>query len=94
TTAYNQPPHLSFYLPDYIEYLTGLPVLPGSGDDSNAWFDDDFPGDASSQSAKQVVSISFYNLLGQAIAEPGHGLYIRECLHSDGSLSRQKCYKP
>ena len=94
TTAYNQPPHLSFYLPDYIEYLTGLPVLPGSGDDSNAWFDDDFRGDASSQSAKQVVSISFYNLLGQAIAEPGHGLYIRECLHSDGSLSRQKCYKP
>ncbi|MFA7358616.1 MAG: hypothetical protein WCZ67_04885, partial [Bacteroidales bacterium] len=68
-------------------------ALPGSGEDSNAWFDDDSRGAASSQSAKQVVSINFYNLLGQPIPEPEQGLYIRECLHSDGSVSRQKCYK-
>lgn len=24
TSAYNQPPHLSYYLPDYFEYLTGI----------------------------------------------------------------------
>lgn len=24
TSAYNQPPHLSYYLPDYINYLTGI----------------------------------------------------------------------
>jgi hypothetical protein len=86
TAAYNQPPHLSFYLPDYVEYLTGLPG-------SEAPYDRYSEGDAS-QGAKQVLSTVYYDLLGRPIAEPERGFYIRENLYSDGSLSRVKCYKP
>ena len=86
TAAYNQPPHLSFYLPDYVEYLTALPG-------SEAPYDRYSEGDAS-QGAKQVLSTVYYDLLGRPIAEPERGFYIRENLYSDGSLSRLKCYKP
>ncbi|MBQ9200804.1 MAG: hypothetical protein IJ154_00315 [Bacteroidales bacterium] len=43
TAAYNQPPHLSYYLPDYIQYLTDNPKIPVDGQLGQAlerhWFD-------------------------------------------------------
>ena len=75
TTAYNQPPHLSYYLPDYVEALvSGMPDVSTGG-----------------QSVyRQISQVNYYNLLGQQIDRPERGVYIEEILYSDGSVSRMK----
>ena len=75
TTAYNQPPHLSYYLPDYVESLvSGMPDV--STVDQSV--------------ERQVSRVNYYNLLGQQIDKPERGVYIEDILYSDGSVNRMK----
>ncbi|WP_155808564.1 rhamnogalacturonan lyase [Xylanibacter brevis] len=58
--AYNQPPHLGYYLPDYIESFQGV----------------DATGIQEVQSAPTTQAPWYYNLQGQRIEKPQHGIYI------------------
>ena len=58
--AYNQPPHLGYYLPDYIESFQGV----------------DATGIQEVQSAPTTQAPRYYNLQGQRIEKPQHGIYI------------------
>lgn len=58
--AYNQPPHLGYYLPDYIESFQGV----------------DATGIQEVESAPTTQAPRYYNLQGQRIEKPQHGIYI------------------
>lgn len=58
--AYNQPPHLGYYLPDYIESFQGV----------------DPTGIQEVEGIKTNISKAYYNLQGQRIEKPQHGIYI------------------
>lgn len=78
--AYNQPPHLGYYLPDFVDGFQGVK------DDVTAvrdvWAAD-----------KEVLARTYYNINGQRIASPtdGQRFYIVKTHYSDGSVSTQKC---
>lgn len=58
--AYNQPPHLGYYLPDFIESFQGV----------------DPTGIQEVKSAPTTQDKAYYNLQGQRIEKPQHGIYI------------------
>ena len=62
--AYNQPPHLGYYLPDFIESFQGADptgIIEVSG------------------SRIQDSSSEIYNLQGQRVEKAAHGIFLRGC---------------
>jgi rhamnogalacturonan endolyase len=58
--AYNQPPHLGYYLPDYIESFQG----------------NDPTGIVEIVKEQEEGSETIYNLMGIPVAKPTKGVYI------------------
>ena len=77
--AYNQPPHLGYYLPDYADSFQGVK--------------DDPTAIADLHQSKEIVSRTYYNLQGQHIARPNKAsqVYIVKERHADGSVTTKKC---
>ncbi len=70
TSAYNQPPHLSFYLPDYIDSVTGVVQVKADGNENEDENEDILSVNANAYHGK------IYNALGQRIRTAGRGLNI------------------
>lgn len=84
-TAYNQPPHLGYYLPDYVSTFTGVADDPQVSVSS-------LPA-----SSRTLLSETYYTLSGQHIKHPSahkssspHTVYIIRRLFSDGTIQNQK----
>ena len=79
--AYNQPPHLGYYLPDFADSFQGVK------DDATAIID--------VCQTTEVVSRTYYNIKGQLISSPEEAtnLYIVKERHADGSVTVRKCIK-
>ncbi len=76
TSAYNQPPHLSYYLPDYVAYIK-------AGGSSGF--------DTPSSPLSYVVSRRYYDLMGRRlISAPQSGVVIGETEYADGTIIRKK----
>ncbi len=76
--AYNQPPHLGYYLPDFA------PSFQGVKDDATAI--------AEVRQGSEVVDRSYYNMQGVRIAAPDENLrmmIVRE-RHADGTVTVRK----
>lgn len=96
TAAYNQPPHLSYALPDYVSYLTDLEPVYGTGPGA----DGVSPGaDGAAQGADgavrgALIRTNYYNLLGQPLPDqPDRGLFIEERVFANGGVVRVKVLK-
>ncbi|MBQ9666028.1 MAG: rhamnogalacturonan lyase [Bacteroidaceae bacterium] len=78
--AYNQPPHLGYYLPDYIESFKGVAEEETAIGTVLAM-------------EKEVVLRTYYNLNGQRITFPADAgrFYIVKLHYADGSVATQKC---
>jgi hypothetical protein len=78
--AYNQPPHLGYYLPDFVDGFQGVK-------------DDVTPVRDVLAADKEVLARTYYNINGQRITSPtdGQRFYIVKTHYSDGSVSTQKC---
>ena len=76
--AYNQPPHLGYYLPDYADSFMGVADEGTGVEDVNA--------------GAPVVSRTYYNMQGQCIARPSEAaqVYIVKEHHADGSVKTKK----
>ena len=76
--AYNQPPHLGYYLPDYADSFMGVADEGTGVEDVNA--------------GAPVVSRTYYNMQGQCIARPPEAaqVYIVKEHHADGSVKTKK----
>ena len=59
--AYNQPPHLGYYLPDYIESFRGIEPT----------------GILNIEADKTKTDGKFYNLMGMPVEQPAKGVYIK-----------------
>jgi hypothetical protein len=59
--AYNQPPHLGYYLPDYIESFQG----------------NDPTGIVEIEHSSLLEDCKYYNLNGQHVKTPQKGIYIK-----------------
>ena len=59
--AYNQPPHLGYYLPDYIESFRGIEPT----------------GILNIEADKTKTDSKFYNLMGIPVEQPAKGVYIQ-----------------
>ena len=59
--AYNQPPHLGYYLPDYIESFRGIEPT----------------GILNIEADKTKTDSKFYNLMGMPVEQPAKGVYIK-----------------
>ena len=59
--AYNQPPHLGYYLPDYIESFRGIEPT----------------GIQNIETDKAKTDGKFYNLMGMPVEQPAKGVYIK-----------------
>ena len=79
--AYNQPPHLGYYLPDYIKSFAGVADEPTAIADVQ-------------ESSKVMLSRTYYNMNGLSIASPAdaRGIYIVKEIYSDGSIATRKCW--
>ena len=77
--AYNQPPHLGYYLPDYIESFRGI--------SANA-----IRGIASNDDSSQVVGETFYRLDGTIFEGKmlPKGIYIKRTQYADNHHSVKK----
>ena len=78
--AYNQPPHLGYYLPDFIESFRGVSA-------------DEIKGIVSeSQDATQVSQVSYYSLDGtlRNAGALGKGIYIERTQFADGHTRVRK----
>ena len=78
--AYNQPPHLGYYLPDFIESFRGVSA-------------DEIKGIVSeSQEATQVSQVSYYSLDGtlRNAGALGKGIYIERTQFADGHTRVRK----
>ena len=76
--AYNQPPHLGYYLPDFAASFQGVK------DDATAILD--------ARPSAAVTSRTYYNMQGQRIAQPALAslvFIVREC-HADGQVTMRK----
>ena len=62
--AYNQPPHLGYYLPDYIESFQGVDPSTITGIRTIA--------------TKEKTDNAFYNLMGQPVENPTKGIFINK----------------
>ena len=81
-TGYNQPPHISYYLPDWIESFQGI--------------EDDIPDGVTNLSAQKssVAERQYFSVSGQQLSEqPTSGLFIERIVYSDGSVSVSKQIK-
>lgn len=76
TSAYNQPPHLSYYLPDYVSYIKA-----GGSLDLNS----------PTSHTSRVVSRKYYDLMGRRLmVAPQSGVVIEEAECADGTIIRKK----
>lgn len=76
--AYNQPPHLGYYLPDYIQSFQGVE-------------DEEADGVSAASATRLVGETVCYNLSGQRIAKPQpRQVYIERQLCGDGSVVTRK----
>lgn len=81
-SAYNQPPHLGYYLPDYVSSFAGI------ADDAAVSVQ------AVSIPNKTLTSKSFYTLSGQKIDNPSNQhIYIEKRTYNDGSSESIKIRK-
>lgn len=81
-SGYNQPPHLGYYLPDFIDGFQGVP------DTGEA-----VTGVAVPQAeVRSVVERRFYNMAGQRVDVDGAaaGVYVESVVYSDGSRAARK----
>ena len=80
--AYNQPPHIGYYLPDFIEGFKGVE-------------DDIVDGLTTTNEAdKTVVSRTYYNMAGQETnLQSVEGIYMEKVTYSDGSSKTLKMLK-
>jgi rhamnogalacturonan endolyase len=60
--AYNQPPHLGYYLPDFIDSFQG---------------NDPSTGIVEIEKMRNVDNEIIYNLQGQRVKNVSHGIFIR-----------------
>ncbi len=76
--AYNQPPHLGYYLPDYAASFQGVK--------------DDMTVIADIGQGQKVIARTYYNLQGQKINSPTETtqIYIVKECHADGSITTKK----
>ena len=76
--AYNQPPHLGYYLPDFASSFQGV--------------EDDVTAIADSRQDKRVVTRTYYNLQGQQMDSPvkSSQIYMVKERHADGSITTKK----
>lgn len=82
-SAYNQPPHLGYYLPDYIADFAGI------ADDETVGIE---AVDMSSK--KNITSKTYYTTSGQKIDKTSnHSIYIEKRTYSDGSTESLKVKK-
>ncbi len=73
-TGYNQPPHISYYLPDWIESFQGV--------------EDDIPDGVTTlgTQAASVAGREYFSISGQRLeAEPEVGIYIERIIYTDGN---------
>ena len=77
--AYNQPPHLGYYLPDHVDSFQGVK--------------DDATAIADARQNTEIIARSYYNLQGLPIASPTNAsqIYIIKEHHADGSVTTKKC---
>ena len=66
-TAYNQPPHLGYYLPDYIDGKLDTAI-------KGIWVDEKTGRQENGQSGRQ--DSGYYDLSGRRLTDPQHGLNI------------------
>ncbi len=76
--AYNQPPHLGYYLPDHADSFQGVK--------------DDATAIADLPQRNEILSRTYYNLQGQHIATPTNAtqVYIVKERHADGTVTTKK----
>ncbi len=78
--AYNQPPHLGYFLPDYIESFRGVSAnaIKGISTDDGG--------------ASEVVSVSYYSLDGilQDARNLSKGIYIERTTYANGHVGKRK----
>lgn len=82
-TAYNQPPHLGYYLPDHIKSFAGVADVVADGiKDVDA-------------AKKTVVERRYYNMNGQEVSgiSSRNSIIIEKTKYSDGTTSAQKLTK-
>lgn len=81
--GYNQPPHLGYYLPDFIDGFQGV------ADESVADGVQTLPS-----ATKKVTERRYYNLAGQQIDAnvAKSGIYVENVVYSDGSNASKKFY--
>ncbi len=81
-SGYNQPPHLSYYLPDWIDSFQGI---------------EDDPSEVVTVTGEHKPAVRgylYYNMSGQQLsAQPASGLYIEKTIYADGSSSSKKIIK-
>ena len=79
--AYNQPPHLGYYLPDFVNSFQGVK--------------DDATAVGNLQKETRITGRTYYNMQGQQLTAPPHGsqVYITKERHTDGSISTKKHLK-
>lgn len=78
-TAYNQPPHLGYYLPDFASEYTGVA-------------DDPTTSLQKVHSGQPVTTL--YNLAGQRVAEPAqNGVYVKKDVYPNGTSTTKKIRK-
>lgn len=81
-TAYNQPPHLGYYLPDYKASFAGV------ADDSTVGIEFIAPA------KKEIKSKTYFSISGQKLTNPSsHPFYIEHRVYSDGSSENVKVMK-
>ena len=77
--AYNQPPHLGYYLPDFIESFRGVSVDAVRGIASD------------NQEASQPIGVSYYSLDGvRHDGSLAKGIYIERTQYADGHYGVRK----
>ena len=76
--AYNQPPHLGYYLPDFAGSFQGVK------DDATA-VDEKLRDE-------RIIERSYFNMQGQRLNAPSRGtkVYITKERHTDGSVTTKK----
>ncbi len=78
--AYNQPPHLGYYLPDYVASFRGI-----SADGIKGIYD-------SGTDSSKVVRRDYFTTDGRQVAPEAvrHGIFIERALHTDGHFTTRK----
>jgi len=80
-SGYNQPPHISYYLPDFIDSFKGV--------------EEDEPDAIETVSPDaSIIKRTYYNISGQQVDEMNdEGIYIEKIYYSDGNSIVKKTIK-